>query len=461
MEKGSGRRKRAGLSIALLVLQIVLQPMMVLGVGEEIVGEGERGSLEQCMELARRNSYEMQIERQAVEVEEAEIGIVGSEGYPKVRMYAGSEYTDNIGGGNRGIGTVGEMFINPYTRYQTIMGIMLSYTVYDFGVNRGRKEIAKRGKVVREMEMLHREQEIMIKVIDVYSRIVMKKLQLGIEEEIIGVMEGELEMKRRLAKAGEIGRGEVREVEIRIDRERGKRTEIARELRTGLLELSYYTGEEYGASGEEIEGIEGEESGELEVDEKDAEGSIEGKMYLNRIKQKEMEIRVLRRSNYPRIEAYGRYYMYGMDVNNYGGSLGDIRPTNYTIGGSISMPIFDGNRNRYAIRKAEMEKKKLEMERAQVEAEYRHRLGALRSNLAYEEERIADRSGVIRGLEERAEIERRRIKAKESGVIGLKEIEIQILEERRELVADEVSRYAIKRTIGLLQSGIKRGNGDI
>ena len=55
----------------------------------------------------------------------------------------GNEYTHNFRDGAGYVTTVGESFINPYTRYQSLLGISLYYNVFDFGVRKNKMDFAK------------------------------------------------------------------------------------------------------------------------------------------------------------------------------------------------------------------------------------------------------------------------------------------------------------------------------
>lgn len=411
----------------------------------------EADELRELMGKARAHAYEVQMAGMERGIRGQERRIERSEYYPRINLYAGSEYTHNMREGRMGaVTTVGEMFINPYTRYQTLLGITMSYNVYDFGVRRGRMEMAKRSEEIGEIAEREGLRAVYVKVIEKYSGIVLLKREIEIKEGIVEQIERKLAMKRRLNGAGEISSIEIKEEEIELAGERKELLEMEERMEGECEELSYYIGERYEVGRLSDEEMRAEREKEIEVGEEDYERSEVNQIYGKEIARKEAEIAVLRRSRYPKLVAYGRYYMYGSDRNNYGGSLGDIGLSNYTIGGSLSMPIFDGMRNREEIRKAEMEKRRLEIEREKAVEEYRRRVEGLVRELRYERERIAQSEEQMKCIEERKKMKERLREKSEIDGIAIVEEEIARLERARELIREEVSEYAIRKTLEIM-----------
>lgn len=411
----------------------------------------EADELRELMGKARAHAYEVQMAGMERGIRGQERRIERSEYYPRINLYAGSEYTHNMREGRMGaVTTVGEMFINPYTRYQTLLGITMSYNVYDFGVRRGRMEMAKRSEEIGEIAEREGLRAVYVKVIEKYSGIILLKREIEIKEGIVEQIERKLAMKRRLNGAGEISSIEIKEEEIELAGERKELLEMEERMEGECEELSYYIGERYEVGRLSDEEMRAEREKEIEVGEEDYERSEVNQIYGKEIARKEAEIAVLRRSRYPKLVAYGRYYMYGSDRNNYGGSLGDIGLSNYTIGGSLSMPIFDGMRNREEIRKAEMEKRRLEIEREKAVEEYRRRVEGLVRELRYERERIAQSEEQMKCIEERKKMKERLREKSEIDGIAIVEEEIARLERARELIREEVSEYAIRKTLEIM-----------
>lgn len=404
--------------------------------------------ISRLMEKAKSYSYELQIGAKTREINTQGIKIERSEYYPKLNLQAGTEYTKNMRDNNIGmVTTVGDMFLNPYTRYQSIMGLVLSYNLFDFGVRRGKLDIAKASVQISEIEEQEKCQDIYLKVLDVYTKILVIKKQIDINEEILQIEKSNLELQNRLYKAKQITKNDLNNSEVKVAKVQRRINELRSILLENLENLSYYTGEKY-----DIADLKIKESPTPQLSDSDPDytNSIVWKLYEKQIKKKDLEIKVLKRSNYPKVTAYGRYYLYGSDPSSYGSSLGDISASNYTIGGTVSMPIFDGLKNREEIKKAEIEKSQLEIERDKSMAEYKMRLMTLRHNLVYEDDQIKTDNEILKSLNEKVSNQTRLLSKKLISPTELNDAKIEKLEQEIELTKDNLMKFAIVKSIQIL-----------
>ncbi len=404
--------------------------------------------INRLMEKAKSYSYEIQIGAKNREINTQGIKIERSEYYPKLNLQAGTEYTKNMHDNNIGmVTTVGDMFLNPYTRYQSIMGLVLSYNLFDFGVRRGKLDIAKTSVQISEIENQEKCQDIYLKVLDIYTKILVIKKQIDINEEILQIEKANLEIQNRLYKAKQIPKNEINNSEVKVAKIQHRINELRSILSENLENLSYYTGERYDITSLIIREVEIPQISETDPD---YTNSIVWKLYEKQIKKKDLEIKVLKRSNYPKVTAYGRYYLYGSDPSSYGSSLGDIGASNYTIGGTVSMPIFDGLKNREEIKKAEIEKTQLEIERDKSMAEYKMRLVTLRNNLGYENDQINTDNKILKSLNEKVSNQTRLLSKKLISPKELNDAKIEKLEQEIELTKDNLMKFAIVKSIQIL-----------
>ncbi len=404
--------------------------------------------ISRLMEKVKSYSYELQIGAKTREINTQGIKIERSEYYPKLNLQAGTEYTKNMRDNNIGmVTTVGDMFLNPYTRYQSIMGLVLSYNLFDFGVRRGKLDIAKASVQISEIEEQEKCQDIYLKVLDIYTKILVIKKQIDINEEILQIEKSNLELQNRLYKAKQITKNDLNNSEVKVAKVQRRINELRSILLENLENLSYYTGEKY-----DIADLKIKESPTPQLSDSDPDytNSIVWKLYEKQIKKKDLEIKVLKRSNYPKVTAYGRYYLYGSDPSSYGSSLGDISASNYTIGGTVSMPIFDGLKNREEIKKAEIEKSQLEIERDKSMAEYKMRLMTLRHNLVYENDQIKTDNEILKSLNEKVSNQTRLLSKKLISPTELNDAKIEKLEQEIELTKDNLMKFAIVKSIQIL-----------
>ena len=133
------------------------------------------------LKQAKVQSYDIQIADFDVFIAKQGIRTARSEYFPKLNASVGTEYTKNFKDlANSTVSVVGDAFVNPYTRFQSLMGITLSYNVFDFGVRKNKMDMAKEDVQLRELLEKEQYQELELTIIDTYSKLYMLKKQIEI-----------------------------------------------------------------------------------------------------------------------------------------------------------------------------------------------------------------------------------------------------------------------------------------
>ena len=180
-------------------------------------------------------------------------------------------------------------------------------------------------------------------LLDSYTKILITTKQIELNNEILALEEQNLEYYERLFKAKELSKTELNTQRAKVNMTKNKISELKYLKQESLNWLSFYTGELYDPENIQVANIKKPNFDVLEF--QDYTKSITWKIHEKNIKKKELELQVAKRNNYPKINTYGRYYLYGSNKNSYNKSLGNIEPSNFSIGASLSMPIFDGFKN--------------------------------------------------------------------------------------------------------------------
>lgn len=406
-------------------------------------------SFDKILKKAKEHSYDLQIAEFSKLIAKQDIRSARSDYYPKLNFNAGTEYTKNFRDVRTSIvTTVGDAFINPYTRYQSIMGITLSYNIFDFGVRRGHLDIAKEDEKLKDLEEKEKLQDLYLNLLDTYTKVLVLKKQLELNERILALESNNAELKTRLYNAKEISATDLNDAKVKVESLKRSINEITSMLNENLLMLSFYTGEEYALEHLKVSDVKRPDFDTTAF--RDYTKSIIWQVHEIQLKKKELELKVVKRTNYPKITAYGRYYLYGSDHSSYNDSLSDFRPSNYTVGGSLNMPLFDGFKNHADIKKTELELKSLQIERDKAMAEYMTRLATLRSNLMYSDAQVNNANLVIKELEEKEKSKNRLLSKKVITPIEMNEAKIETLERRIELEKYRVTSAAIVKSIEIL-----------
>ena len=178
---------------------------------------------ESIWDKAKEHSYDLKIADFNILISKQDIRGARSEYFPKLIASAGTEYTKNYRD-NRDttVMSIGESFINPYTRYQSIMGITLTYNLFDFGVRKGNLDIAKEDVVLKELEQQDKIQELNLNLVDTYSKILITQKQIELNKKILDLENKNLQAKERLFNAGELSKTELNDEKVKIEKVKQK-----------------------------------------------------------------------------------------------------------------------------------------------------------------------------------------------------------------------------------------------
>lgn len=398
---------------------------------------------------AKDHAYDLQIGEYNVLIAKQGIKGARAEYFPKLAVMAGTEYTKNYRDIKEStVMSIGEAFINPYTRYQSVMGVTLSYNLFDFGVRGGNLKIAKKDVTVKELENEQKLQELNLTLVDTYAKILMAQRQIALNKEILELQTKNLAMKQRLFDAKEISKTELNDEVVKVAEVEKRIYELQQMFIESINWLQFYTGETYDVDSLKVADIKKPDFDVMAFN--DYSKSITWRFYDENLKKKELELKVVQRMNYPKVNAYGRYYMYGSNYNSYPESLKDVGPSNLTVGANVSMLLFDGMKNRANIHKTALEYKQLQIERDKAIAQLMTRLATMRSNLVYLDKQIEDNNKIIDELSDKEQSLKRLVSKKLATPIDENEAKIKLLEQHIELEKNSITELAIQRGIQIL-----------
>ena len=406
-------------------------------------------SFDDVLKKAKAHSYDLKIADFNILISKQDIRSSRSEYFPKLNVGAGTEYTKNFRDINEStVMSIGDAFINPYTRFQSMFGITLSYNLFDFGMRKGRLDIAKEDVKLKELEEKQQLQELNLNLLDSYSKILVTGIQIELNKQILELAEKNLELKKRLREAQEISSTELNDQQTEVNLLQSRIMELYQIFAESVNWLSFYTGENYNAENLTIDELKKPDFDVMEF--KDYTKSTIWQIHEKNLKKKELEVKIAKRNYLPKVTAYGRYYLYGSDHSNYPKAFGNIEPSNFTVGGSINMPVFDGFQNSANIRKAELEYKQLQIERDKAIAELMTRLAVMRSNLMYLDEQTQANSMAVDELKEKVKSLTKLSNKKVISPIEENEGKIELLQRQIELEKNRITAIAITKGIQIL-----------
>lgn len=404
-------------------------------------------TFDDVMQKAKEHSYDLKIADFNTLISKQDIRAARSEYFPRLNLSAGTEYTKNYRDiRDTTVMTIGEAFINPYTRYQSLLGITLSYNLFDFGVRRGNLDIAKEEASLKDLERQQKLQELYLNLVDTYAKILISKKQIDLNKEILAIEQTNLKLKTRLYRAREISRTEFNDAKISVEKTKQKISELTGMLSESLEWLSFYTGEKYDIRNLQIEDMQRAEFSNST----DYKKSLVWRVYERQIKKKSLEVKVAKRNYLPKVAAYSRYYLYGSNYNSYNSALGNIEPSNFTVGAMANMPIFDGFKNSSIVQKASLGLEQMKVERDKAVTQYIMRLKVMKNNLAYLEEQIENNKQIINELQDKTNSTSRLASKRLISPIEQNETKIELLNEQIEFEKNMITLTGLTKGLQIL-----------
>lgn len=398
---------------------------------------------------AQEHSYDLKIADFNILISKEGIRDAKSEYFPKLNASASTEYTKNFRDGrDTTVMSIGDSFINPYTRYQSVLGVALSYNLFDFGVRRNVLNAAKEDVKVKELELEEKFQDLTLNVTDTYAKALMTDMQIKNFQEMQTILEKNLEYSKRLYEARVISSMELKNANIALEDVKRQLNDLKQIKEESLNWLTFYTGEKY-----DVQNIKIAEFKSSKFDpfkQNDYTKSVTWKVHELMINKKEFELKAAQRLNYPKVTLYSRYYLYGSNKSNYAKSIDDIQPSNYSIGGSINMPLFDGFKNAANIQTKKLELQQLYVERDKAIAELTAKLSTMRSNIINLNSQLENDEVIQKNLNEKYNAANKLLSKRMISPMEVNNAKIEILKEQNEFIKNKVAISATEKGIEAL-----------
>ncbi len=443
--------------ILLLVVNIAVMPAFAINENKEIKVDNNdlnkekvvsKISFDEVLKLSKEHAYDLKMADYEILISKQDVRLAKSEYFPKLNFMAGMEYTKNFRDVRETtVMSIGDAFINPYTRFQSVLGITVAYNLFDFGVRSGNLKIAKEEVNLKELELKQKLQEMNLTLLDAYTKVLITTKQIIENQKILEIQEKSLEIQERLFNAKVISQMDFNKAKVDITKTKAKISELKGIREESLNWLTFYTGVKFDSENLKIEEIKKDNFDVLAFT--DYTKSLVWKVYDNKIKKKELEVFVAKRNYLPKMNLYSRYYLYGADQSNIGKSLG-IEPSNFSVGASLNMPIFDGFRNSANVQKNVLELKQMQIERDKAIAELMAKLANMRSNLMYLDEQITQNNIAINELSAKEKALHRLASQRVISPIEENEAKIELINEKIELEKNSITNISIIRGIEIL-----------
>lgn len=385
-------------------------------------------TFEDITEKAKKHAYDIKIADFEILIAKQGVRDARSEYFPKIVATAGTEYTKNFKDyATSTVTTVGDSFINPYTRFQSILGVTLSYNVFDFGIRKNNLDMMKEDTKVKELLVKEQLQELGLTLTDSYCKLLITKKQIDINKEILALEQDTLNMKERLFEAKELSKTELNDQKIKVKQIEKRIFELTSIAIESLNWISFYTGENYDFENITVSEFKKPDFDPMEFN--DYTKSVTWQIQEKELKKKELELKIAKKNYLPKVNAYSRYYVYGSDHSSYRDAIDDTSPSNWTVGASVIMPVFDGFKTSAAVQKASIALQQQIVKRDKAIAELMTRLSSMRSNLMYLESQVEKGNELLEELIDKEKSTKRLADKQVITPIELNDTRVQVLEQ--------------------------------
>jgi outer membrane protein len=315
---------------------------------------------DEVIEKALRHAHDIRMSQLDITISRSSLKRAYSFYYPTLTARWNTEYVKDQTDGTAQVNVIGNTVLVQNTLYQSSFMLMGNYNLFDFGATGKKALIAKKDVDAKKAVYRQSVRDVKLKVLNTYSDLLTGYEELAAKKELLKLYKDLSLTKERLYTAGAISKIDMVDEAFKTVKIVDDIDNLKLKLKTLLEDLSLYTGEDYGDDSVKVSGFKG-----YEEDFKDTfnpENTPESRIYDMEIEKKKAELQVLQRGLLPQLALYSSYAWYANRPNEFDTSAQYIKPSNFIVGLSITVPLFEGFKS-----PAEIEKAQLEMERLKVE----------------------------------------------------------------------------------------------
>jgi len=341
------------------MLQKVL--LAVLAASLPAIAFADEISLDSVLEKAVESSRALKIAQLDVAISDADVRVAKSDYLPTLKANLYLERMFGLQKGPQTVTSVGGQVLPYGTRFQNSIGAQFNQTLWDFGVRKHKVLMKKRDAASKTAVVEQTLRDLKGKVIDSYADALKSYKMIQADQEMLSLAQESYQCKKRLYQAGSITKVEMTEESITVAQTLDDIQTAKEQLAQQLEKLSYYTQEIYDIETLQMVDINTEAN---DVRNFDLAKTPEARQFDHQIAEKGEEISYLKRQNLPQVSMYSYYNLYGVNQDSLGKSVSNLSQRTVSLGLNVSLPILDGLKSRASIQKAELEKQKLVLQKA-------------------------------------------------------------------------------------------------
>ena len=365
--------------------------LIVLILGMSALTYAQSISYDQLIDTASKNSYRLKLGLTDTKIEQSRLDTLYSGYYPTLTAGYNVEYNKKLDGSSGGSASIGDTVIYSGDTYEDSLSLRMNYELYHFGTTDQQIQMQRREIQIKTLARCIEENKLHNEILDTYTDALKAQIESNAKDSIRNLRKELYTDKERLFQAGKESRVSVADEAIEIinlerDIERAKMRYDESMLALGKLSTLSVNPQE-----DILLSLNSPLENNIipKFDE-----SIEAQSYREKLFQKDHEISMNLRSQFPVVSAYGNYYAYGSDNGSFGNSMSDISPNSWNAGLSVRWDIFNGFKYNSEAQRLKLEKQRLSEEYELRKSEYESEIQTI-TNKTQHLERLETHENVI------------------------------------------------------------------
>lgn len=332
-------------------------------------------SLEQVLQDAEAQALAVRIAEFDLLAATAQIVEARSDYYPQVSVRLGNEYV-RVHGAAGNVVSVGDAILaDSASGYKHSLTFSAQYTLYDFGRRTLNLEFHKGRRQLAEYRLAAIRKDIRRQVIEIYGQTLKLQQQTGVQRQRRQALLTIYRYSERLQLAGKYGREAVAAAALELAAAGVAEQDLAVEFANALDSLTSLTGREYSPPTTVLADVTA--GSILDSDLYDVEQHPDIQSAQQEITQKEIELRLARRSRYPQLILTGSHRMFGSDQRRFDDSFSSLNSRDSRIVLIVDVPLFAGFRSLAQTARLHHELRSLELRKqkavTEIQAKIRQR----------------------------------------------------------------------------------------
>ncbi len=326
-------------------------------------------SLPQVLQEAEAHALALRIAESELLAATAQIAEARSDYYPQVSARLGNEYVRVHGAANDVVSVGDAILADSATGYKHSLIFSAQYNLYDFGRRALNLEYSKGRRQLADYRRAGIRKDIRRQVTEIYGQALKLQQQTGAQRHRRQALLAIYRYSERLQLAGKYGREAVATAALELASAGATEQDLAVEFANVLDSLTLLTGREYSPPTAVLADVAPGTS--LNSDLYDVEQHPDIQSAQQEITQKEIELRLVRRSRYPQLILTGSHRMFGSDQRRFDDSFSSLTERDSRIVLLVDVPLFAGFRSFAQTARLHHELRSLELRKQNAVAEIR------------------------------------------------------------------------------------------